>query len=161
MLVTCIDIYGKEHEAHKNDLINRKSVYGLFIADKHVLLMQDSLSKNWELPGGGGEFGETEQEALAREFLEETGVAPYGPISLLTNWEEYFYDVVSSQAWRSSRTVYKLTKMRSLDTLLKNGNGSDSIAAKMVPFDRIKLLPMQQVIKRTLYATICNYQSIK
>ena len=39
----------------------------------------------WELPGGRMEFGETAEETLKREMLEETGLA-VKPIKLLDTW---------------------------------------------------------------------------
>lgn len=39
----------------------------------------------WELPGGRMEFGETAEETLKREILEETGLA-VKPIKLIDTW---------------------------------------------------------------------------
>lgn len=53
-------------------------VSGLLIRQDRVLLTQRPHNKpyafHWELPGGKRELGETNMEALAREFQEETGL---------------------------------------------------------------------------------------
>lgn len=56
------------------------SVAGVFFRDGRLLLGKrrpgGSIGERWEFPGGKVEPGETPQQALEREFLEELGVLP-------------------------------------------------------------------------------------
>jgi ADP-ribose pyrophosphatase YjhB (NUDIX family) len=53
----------------------RIGVFGVIIEDGNVLLGLRRDVDWWNLPGGGMELGETVDEALRREVLEETGLA--------------------------------------------------------------------------------------
>ena len=70
-------------------MVNRKKqkqitvFLGCLIRDDKVLIIQRTEEEcveahiKWDLPGGKVNFGETAQEAVRREFLEETGVEVY------------------------------------------------------------------------------------
>ncbi|MCM3337500.1 NUDIX domain-containing protein [Paenibacillus sp. MER TA 81-3] len=49
-------------------------VSGILIVDNHLLLQQHDGGDYWYLPGGRVEMFETSEEALRREFIEETGI---------------------------------------------------------------------------------------
>lgn len=70
--VKFVDRDKNEGEISVDKLIFRPSVYGVLIEDGKILL-----SKQWDgydFPGGGVDLGETIDEALEREFWEETGL---------------------------------------------------------------------------------------
>jgi 8-oxo-dGTP diphosphatase len=65
--------------------ILRHGVYGIALRDSHILLTQKKSGPYqglWGLPGGGIEFGETPEDTLRREFLEETALK-IGRVDLL------------------------------------------------------------------------------
>jgi 8-oxo-dGTP diphosphatase len=59
-------------------------VGGVILVDTKVVLIRrryEPLKGQWSLPGGGVEVGETLEEAVAREMVEETGLeVEVGPV---------------------------------------------------------------------------------
>jgi 8-oxo-dGTP diphosphatase len=85
--------------------------YGLMRHEGKILLVRSSNPQFdpplWWLPGGGINFGETPENALIREFLEETGLLIHNP---------QLFDVASDIRERSNgdlvhtvRIIYKVT----------------------------------------------------
>jgi 8-oxo-dGTP diphosphatase len=73
------------------DYRERPSAYGLLERDGRLALVHVSLSDRapfFDLPGGGIDEGESEAEALVREFGEETGLV-IEPGELVTRAEQY------------------------------------------------------------------------
>lgn len=62
-----------EHSSYFPDSFFRISVKGLYVKDGKVLLVREH-KEQWEMPGGGLDFGEDMKEGLRREVEEEMGL---------------------------------------------------------------------------------------
>jgi 8-oxo-dGTP diphosphatase len=110
--IVCRDIQGNTKEVSSDQLTFRPSVYGVLIENNKVLL-----SKQWggyDFPGGGIEIRETIEEALKREFFEETGlkIEPIKPIACETS---FFYPTHSKklmgQYWNAPLIYFLVTQV--------------------------------------------------
>ena len=78
----------------------RESVKGILFHQNQILMIMRRDCPVWVLPGGGIDPGETPEEAVVREFEEETGlkvsiirkIAKYEPLNRLTK-VTHFYEV--------------------------------------------------------------------
>ena len=62
----------------KTNQISRYGAYGILLQNSKILLTRKKSGPYtglWDLPGGGIEFGETPEDALRRELLEESSLA--------------------------------------------------------------------------------------
>lgn len=67
-------------------------------ADGDVLVVKEKNNPSWNLPGGGMDYGEDEQQALARELKEEVGYEgnfSYHPLGI---WPHFLGG--DKQAWQ-------------------------------------------------------------
>jgi 8-oxo-dGTP pyrophosphatase MutT (NUDIX family) len=123
-------------------------VYGVLINENRVLLIKKSRGAYkgmFDLPGGSIEFGEKVEEALKREFIEETEV-------ILKDYDfighnEYFCDYLNES--NEPRQLHHLGLYyhvsASFDKIKTDADGQDSLGAQFMDIedlDKIKISPI-------------------
>ncbi|RNI21729.1 NUDIX hydrolase [Flexivirga caeni] len=98
---------------HFTEYDTRLAAYGLIVRDEQILLAwyngKGQGRAGWTLPGGGVEFDESMESAVAREVFEETGyrVSVGGPIA--TDHFAVTMDEVRGRPFKSQRVLFDAT----------------------------------------------------
>ncbi|MBI3291176.1 NUDIX domain-containing protein [Candidatus Falkowbacteria bacterium] len=106
--IICYHLDGTPQEVNISELRFRPSVYGLLIKDGKILL-----SKQWDgydFPGGGIDIDETIDQALEREFWEETGIKVKKD-KLVSCESRFFIGIFSKKPFNSILMYYLCQKV--------------------------------------------------
>jgi 8-oxo-dGTP diphosphatase len=112
-------------------------VYGIFVSDRKVLMIKKARGPYtglYDLPGGGIEFEESNQQALKRELLEETGAELLNMEFLGIN--EYICEYTQITKTSHHIGIYYGVALK-IDNLKIDPDGEDSLGAVFIPFEEI------------------------
>ena len=107
--------------------ISRYGAYGVYIKNSQIYLTQKKSGPYiglWDLPGGGIEFGESPEETLKREFLEEAAlkIGKFEFFHLNTSNREYDKDGEKVQ-FHHIGMIYKVIDAVSVEGLIPDEEG--------------------------------------
>ena len=93
------------HSKDFPDCFYRVSVKGLFVKDGKLLLLKEpeALSGQWELPGGGLDFGEHPHAGLKREIEEELHLR----VTSISDHPVYVWPALF-EGWRDMEWYYSM-----------------------------------------------------
>jgi 8-oxo-dGTP pyrophosphatase MutT (NUDIX family) len=119
-------------------------VYGIYIKNNAVLLIRKyrgPYKGMYDLPGGRMEPGETQEEGLTREFMEEVGCEIVSQKFLSEN--EYITEEYMGKPFSHFGTYY--TVSLSSDDIKVVPDGEDSLGAEFIPLaelDQVHISPI-------------------
>ena len=150
--VICHGQYGKLYGINADKLTFRPSIYGILIKKNKILL-----SKQWDgydFPGGGAEINETIEEALKREFWEETGLKVKS-IKIIHVGTSFYYSTERKKYW-NCQLFYFLVKKTGGKLSKENFDDKEKEYADMA-----KWIDIKKIGKIKFYNSIGNKNSVK
>lgn len=138
------------------EVVNSKHVgcYGIVINDNNQVLLikkaRGPYKGTLDLPGGGIEYGESTDETLKREFLEETGleIKEYKLKTIITNHVTWNMEDYLKEKLQHIAIIYDV-KVDNLN-LKTDADGEDSLGAEWYNIDDLSienLSPLAKIIK--------------
>ena len=132
----------------------RVAAYGVARRDDEILLVRASsetgVPGTWWLPGGGLEFGESPDECLVREFMEETGleVRVLGLLDVVTDVVEWMREQVRLH---SIRLIYEVEVVDGSARPEKNGSTDAVQWLRSGDLEAVQLIPwLKEMMGRQL-----------
>lgn len=133
-------------------------VYGIYIKNNAVLLIKKSRGPYkgmYDLPGGRMEPGETMEEGLKREFIEEVGCEIVSQTFLSEN--EYMTPDYMGKPFRHFGTYFIVTL--SSDNIKTVADGEDSLGAEFISIDYLDNVEISSIAKPMILKAIHHFKS--
>ncbi len=149
-----LDRWGKEHVAGENSVIKkRRGIFAACLTRGHILMTWPCCAPDTpELPGGGIEEGETNEEALCREIYEETGVRIEAaePATIHSQFVRFYADN-SDECWDYDQ-LYWVLKGPAVDDMWFEGEkkAEDALKSMWVPLSALKEMPLHAAHRKVL-----------
>lgn len=131
--------------------------YGLAIVNQRVLLIRKAkgpYTGSWDLPGGGIEFGESPEDAVRRELIEETGL----PVTALALLDVYHYRLTYTLPSGEQEEMQHIGILYRVDLdqgerLREGPDGIDSLGARWLELSELAGQPLSPFAARALGLT--------
>jgi 8-oxo-dGTP pyrophosphatase MutT (NUDIX family) len=149
-VIVATDNQGNKHEFPREQYHDRRSGYGIHINEGKVLLVLDKNAKKWELPGGKADTGESREDAMRREFTDETGLDVTGEVTPVTTIREYYYDTRLPFPYRHDRSFFLVSATEG--RLHNEGNSYDIEQCEYIPLDQLEQMPITDTVRQAIAA---------
>ncbi len=120
------------------DYYNREACFGIYVEDGKILLALNVERNQIEMVGGGKQSGETNEECLSREFMEEIGakiedLIPFADIKCY--WKsEYAYMCTLAHFFTISKLSFVNSKLTDHDFMFMSKE--DAIKSVNLPYQK-------------------------
>ena len=122
----------------------RVSAYVLVVTDRKLLIIKNKHEKVYDVPGGGIEIGETIEEAVAREAMEEAGaIVKVG--KLVDVVEDWFYYKKGTY----HQTIQLFYQAKLIGKLGKPAEGTIEFV-DFIPFNNLDEYPLPVAVEKAL-----------
>lgn len=130
----------------------RVRVAGIIIQENSILLIQHikNEKKYWLVPGGGVDWGESLEEALIREYKEETN------LDIEVKDFLFFSETISPDKNKHVINLYFLVKIKNDSETMKIGNETNLSDLKYVSKEEIQNIKLYPNIKEQLMKILNN-----
>lgn len=133
-------------------------VYALIKNSDKILFIKKArgpYTGQWDLPGGGLDFGETPLDGLHREVLEETGLKIKSAtlLNVLTHKTIYKQNNEEDRDFYHIGIIYNVTTEDNLNNLKTKPDGQDSAGASWISKEKIDHSTLSPFAKN-IYETI-------
>ena len=130
----------------------RVRVAGIVIQKNSILLIQHikNEKKYWLVPGGGVDWGESLEEALIREYKEETN------LDIEVKDFLFFSETISPDKNKHVINLYFLVKIKNDSETMKIGNETNLSDLKYVSKEEIQNIKLYPNIKEQLMKILNN-----
>lgn len=136
-----------------NDNHFHVGVYGILVIDRKVLMIKKSRGAykgKYDLPGGKIEFKEEVEEALKREFIEETGIIidSYKFLGYQEHFQTYKNEENRAKKLHHLGLYFHVSAKKQE---IKSGpDGHDSLGAEFIDIKKLKDLRIAEIAKNSL-----------
>jgi ADP-ribose pyrophosphatase YjhB (NUDIX family) len=104
----CKDFHGEIHDVPVEEIRTRASIYGIIFNEEKTKILLVKHFEGYDYPGGGLKIGQSIEEALGREILEETGYElNKSSMKLLHATTDLFYHNFKKVAFQTILIYYR------------------------------------------------------
>ncbi|MEO8581366.1 MAG: NUDIX domain-containing protein [Patescibacteria group bacterium] len=119
----------------------RVSAYALIVQEDSILIIKNRNEKLYDVPGGGIEFGESIEEALERELMEEAGAK--AAIGNIIHVEQGFFKHGNGNFYQTIQMFYSA---KLVGELVEATEGTTEFVG-FVKFDELEKYPLPKAAK--------------
>lgn len=132
--IECINLYGNKVLIPKDQVEPSTRVYAVIVHDGKLLVITIRTTGKHYLPGGGVDDGETLEQALHRELMEEVGMEIEIKQPLFEKEIDFYHDTYK-KAWHAT---VKFFECKPLTFIIKPQEEIDDIEASPAEWIAIK-----------------------
>ncbi len=134
--------------------MNKKNyigVYGVILNEGKILLIKKARGPYkgmYDLPGGGVEYGESSEETLRREFLEETGLEIKSPKFIQNNLFTVEYkNSKGEECGLHHIGIYYSVELEGDNNIKTGADGEDSLGAEYIDINKLSDIEISPIAR--------------